>query len=117
MRPQYDPNYYGAFLLDPAGNSVESCSGFRPPGGHPIDHLWIGVRDLDVSRRFWEGVARRLGVRIADRENRFHLAGGNRSFALVHDGRPPTENLHLAFPAAEPFRLHDPDGTVVEGVS
>ncbi len=24
LRPQYDPNYYGAFILDPDGNNVEA---------------------------------------------------------------------------------------------
>ena len=24
LRPQYDPNYYGAFVLDPDGNNVEA---------------------------------------------------------------------------------------------
>jgi hypothetical protein len=24
MRPQYHPNYYGAFVLDPDGNNVEA---------------------------------------------------------------------------------------------
>src|SRR5579884_2655546 len=28
-REQYGPEYYGGFLLDPDGNSVESCTGFR----------------------------------------------------------------------------------------
>ena len=44
-RPQYQPNYYGGFLLDPDGNSVEACTGFRDSvDGPPIDHLWLGVR-------------------------------------------------------------------------
>ncbi|HEU5477393.1 MAG TPA: VOC family protein [Gaiellaceae bacterium] len=117
LRPQYDPNYYGAFLLDPDGNSVEACCGFRDEAGPPIDHLWIGVRDLEASRRFWEGLAPRLDLRVVDRErSRVQVVGRNRSFALVHDGRPPTEHLHLAFPATTAFRLSDPDGTVVEGV-
>ncbi|HJQ75309.1 MAG TPA: VOC family protein [Gaiellaceae bacterium] len=100
LRPQYHPDYYGGFLLDPDGNSVEACTGFREPGpGGMIDHLWIGVRDLVPARRFWETVAGVLGLRIGGvRETRFHVAAGNRSFALVADGRPPTENVHLAFP-------------------
>jgi catechol 2,3-dioxygenase-like lactoylglutathione lyase family enzyme len=118
LRPQYDPNYYGAFLLDPDGNSVEACCGFRAGGGPPIDHLWIGVGDLDASRRFWEELAPRLDLRVVGRESsRVQVVGRNRSFALVSDGRPPTEHLQLAFPATTPFRLSDPDGTVVEGVS
>jgi catechol 2,3-dioxygenase-like lactoylglutathione lyase family enzyme len=102
LRPQYDPNYYGGFLLDPDGNSVEACTGFRKGGDAPIDHVWIGVRNLDSSRRFWESVAPVLGLGLSDdRERRFHVYAAGRSFALVADGRPPTENVHLAFPVPD----------------
>jgi catechol 2,3-dioxygenase-like lactoylglutathione lyase family enzyme len=102
LRPQYDPNYYGAFLRDPDGNSVEFCTGFRKGGDSPIDHLWIGVSDLDESRGFWEAIAPVLGLGVSDqREERFHVYGHGRSFALVADGRPATEHLHVAFPVAD----------------
>lgn len=102
LRPQYDPNYYGGFLLDPDGNSVEACTGFRDSiGGPPIDHLWLGVRDLGASREFWETVAPALSLNVTDdRQGRFHVWAGDRSFALVADGRPPSENVHLALPVA-----------------
>ncbi len=101
LRPQYDPNYYGAFLLDPDGNSVESCTGFRTGGDPPIDHLWIGVHDLGESLRFWEAVAPALGLSVGEpHEDHFHIYSGDRSSALVADGRPPTEHVHLAFPVA-----------------
>jgi len=102
LRPQYDRNYYGAFLLDPDGNSVEACCGFRKGGDAPIDHLWIGVADLDESRRFWEVVAPVLGLGITEpREQRFHLYARHRSSALVADGRPPTQHVHIAFPVPD----------------
>lgn len=102
-RPQYHPDYYGGFLLDPDGNSVEACTGFREDaGGPPIDHFWLGVRDLAASRRFWETVAPVLWLNVTgDREGRFHVWAGDRSFALVADRRPPTEHVHLAFPVAD----------------
>jgi catechol 2,3-dioxygenase-like lactoylglutathione lyase family enzyme len=101
LRPQYHPNYYGGFLLDPDGNSVEACTGFRESDWPPVDHLWIGVRDLAASRRFWEVVAAALGLNVTgDKEGRFHVWRDDRSFALLADGRPPTENVHLAFPVA-----------------
>jgi catechol 2,3-dioxygenase-like lactoylglutathione lyase family enzyme len=96
LRPQYDPSYYGAFLLDPDGNSVEACTGFRERDTSPIDHLWIGVADLAASRRFWEGVVSGSGLRIVEREGRFHVAGSDRSLAVVADGRPATENVAIA---------------------
>lgn len=102
LRPLYDPNYYGAFLLDPDGNSVEACTGFRKGGDSPIDHVWIGVPDLAAVRRFWETIAPTLGLDVSEpREERFHVYGKGRSFALVADGRPATEHVHLAFPVAD----------------
>jgi catechol 2,3-dioxygenase-like lactoylglutathione lyase family enzyme len=103
LRPMYDPNYYGGFLLDPDGNSVEACTGFRQyVDGPPIDHLWLGVRDLASSRRFWESMAPVLSLNVSDdRENQFHVWAGDRSLALVADGRPPTEHVHLAFPVPD----------------
>ena len=100
LRPEYHPNYYGAFLLDPDGNSVESCTGFRNEAGGPaIDHLWLGVSDLGASRRFWETVAPTLLLNVSDdRGDRFHVSASDRSFALVADGRAQTESVHLAFP-------------------
>ena len=106
-RPQYSADYYGAFLLDPGGNSIEKVHhGDSRPG--LVDHLWIGVADLRAQLRFWETVAPVLGFRIKTTpEERFHVAAADGSFALVADGRPPTENVQLAFPVAD-------DATVAE---
>ena len=103
-RPQYAPDYYGAFLLDPDGNSVEAVH--RPPrteSGPWIDHLWLGVADLDASRRFWETVAPVLDLRVGegDLPGYVFVARGGRHFALIADGRPAAEHLHLAFPVAD----------------
>ena len=54
-RPVYGPDYYGGFLLDPDGNSVEAVHAARErsvPDGR-IDHLWLRVRDPQASRRFY----------------------------------------------------------------
>jgi predicted lactoylglutathione lyase len=98
-RPQYTETYYGGFLLDPDGNSAEAIHTEEPrPGDNYVDHMWIGVSDLEATKRFYETIAPVVGVRIAHtRQERFHVVGKGRSFALVHDGRPPTESLHLAF--------------------
>lgn len=102
LRPQYHTNYYGSFLLDPDDNSVEAVHRpERTESGPWIDHLWLGVADLEASRRFWETVVPVLGLGTGARERLFIVGGNNRRhFALVADGRPPTENLHLAFPVA-----------------
>ena len=43
----YGPDYYGAFILDPAGNSVEAVNNGprRQPG--VIDHLWLRTSSLE----------------------------------------------------------------------
>jgi catechol 2,3-dioxygenase-like lactoylglutathione lyase family enzyme len=104
LRPQYRPDYYGGFLLDPDGNSVEAV--YRPgrtETGSPIDHLWLGVDDLEASRRFYEAIAPILGLQVEDSrlEGMVAVARDRRHLMLVADGRPPLENLHFAFPATD----------------
>ncbi len=65
LRPRYRDDYYGGFLRDPDGNSVEAVHhGDVRPGG--IDHLWVRVADLDASRRFYEVAAPHAGIRLVD---------------------------------------------------
>jgi catechol 2,3-dioxygenase-like lactoylglutathione lyase family enzyme len=103
-RTQYGPSYYGGFLLDPDGNSVEAVHSDREnpvPNGR-VDHLWIRVRDLQASRRFYTTIAPHAGLRLAhDDPGRVQLSGSDYSFSLVRDERPFTEHVHLAFPALE----------------
>ena len=99
-RPQYRDDYYGAFLLDPDGNSAEAVhhGALREGGG--IDHLWIRVADVAASRRFYETVAPHAGFRLKhDTPERAQFVGETGSFSVV--AGPPAENVHLAFPAAE----------------
>ncbi|MDX6507897.1 MAG: hypothetical protein QOG06_2541, partial [Gaiellaceae bacterium] len=95
-------SYYGAFVRDPDGNSVEAVHHGEPrTGENRLDHLWIRVRDLVESRLFYETVAPAVGLRVQDGDaNRFHVTSGGRSFALVRDD-PVTENVHVAFPASD----------------
>jgi catechol 2,3-dioxygenase-like lactoylglutathione lyase family enzyme len=100
VRPEYGPEYYGAFLRDPDGNSVEAVyHGREREPGFLIDHLWIGVADLDEAKRFWRAVSPVLGLAIKnERPERFHVAADqvDRASAFVADGREPTRNVHLA---------------------
>ena len=109
-RTQYGPTYYGGFLLDPDGNSVEAVHSEREdaaPDGR-VDHLWIRVRDPQASRRFYETIAPYAGLRLArDLPDRVRFSGTDYSLSLVRDERPLTEHVHLAFPA-------DDDATVRE---
>jgi catechol 2,3-dioxygenase-like lactoylglutathione lyase family enzyme len=121
-RPQYSTDYYGAFLLDPDGNSVEAVHhGSALVGDGIVDHLWIRVGDLAAAHGFWTRVAGLLGLRFtSELAERFHLAARGRSFALVSDGRARSEHVHLVFPlpAGVPgFTLLDPDGNTIEAVA
>jgi catechol 2,3-dioxygenase-like lactoylglutathione lyase family enzyme len=107
-RTVYGPDYYGAFLLDPDGNSVEAVhtGRERPVADGRIDHLWLRVRDPQASLRFYTTIAPYADLRLAhDAPDRVRLSGPDFSFSLVHDERPLTEHVHLAFPA-------DDDATV-----
>jgi catechol 2,3-dioxygenase-like lactoylglutathione lyase family enzyme len=100
-RPQYGPEYYGGFVRDPDGNSAEVVHNGPKPADGLIDHLWVGVADLEAQRRFYATIGPAVGIEIySELDDRFHVRGRNRSFALVADGREPTRNLHLAFPVA-----------------
>jgi catechol 2,3-dioxygenase-like lactoylglutathione lyase family enzyme len=108
-REQYRPGYYGGFVLDPDGNSVEAVykDNLRKDGGC-IDHLWLRVRDVDASVGFYETIAPVLGFRLQLREHGWvHFRGGVASFTLTSPesdwsvARPLTENVHLAFPAPD----------------
>lgn len=103
-RTQYGATYYGGFLLDPDGNSVEAVHGARENAvtAGRIDHLWIRVRDPEASRRFYETIAPYAGLRLT-RSDPAHvrLSGPDYSFSLVRDGGPLTEHVHLAFSARE----------------
>jgi catechol 2,3-dioxygenase-like lactoylglutathione lyase family enzyme len=103
-RPVYGPDYYGAFLLDPDGNSAEAVHTERanPVPDGSIDHLWLRVRDVAASRRFYATIAPHAGLRIGvDEPGRVQLVGADFSFSLVADGRPRTEHVHIAFSAGD----------------
>jgi catechol 2,3-dioxygenase-like lactoylglutathione lyase family enzyme len=123
-RPVHGPGYYGGFLLDPDGNSVEAVHAAHAAhavhGAHEgpaaregpapdgcVDHVWLRVRDPQASRRFYATVvAPHAGLRLAhDEPDRVQFSGPDFSFSLVRDARPLTEHVHLAFPA-------DADATV-----
>jgi catechol 2,3-dioxygenase-like lactoylglutathione lyase family enzyme len=99
-RPQYGDDYYGAFLLDPDGNSAEAVHHGSVRERATIDHLWIRVADVAASKRFYEAVAPHAGFRLKhDTADRAQFVGESGSFSVVAGGS--TEELHMAFPADE----------------
>ncbi len=104
-RPEYGGDYYGAFLLDPDGNSAEAVhhESLREDG--TIDHLWIRVTDVAAAKAFYELVAPHAGFRLRkDTPERAQFAGSSGSFSLVRG--VPTEHVHLAFPVNENGVVH-----------
>ena len=100
-RPEYGPDYYGGFLLDPDGNSAEAVNldDERAPG--QIDHVWIRVADLAAARRFYVAIAPHSGFAAhEDEPGRAHFRGPGATFSLVAGGSR-TRNVHLAFPAVD----------------
>ena len=96
-RPQYRADYYGAFLLDPDGNSVESVHHAGTGEAGVIDHLWIRVADLAANVAFYEAIAEYSGMpTLWEHPGRVHFGRMGGHFALVDD-EPHTQNLHLAF--------------------
>jgi catechol 2,3-dioxygenase-like lactoylglutathione lyase family enzyme len=95
-RPQYRDDYYGGFLRDPDGNSVEAVytGNAREPGA--IDHLWLRTRDVAAIRRFYVATGHRIGV---DEPDHLQIVTANGSVSYVA-GEPPTEHVHIAFGTA-----------------
>jgi catechol 2,3-dioxygenase-like lactoylglutathione lyase family enzyme len=107
-RSLYSSGYYGAFVRDPDGNSAEAVVHDSTRRGGNVDHLWVGVRDLDAASAFYSTVARHTGLRDGRRwEGGCQLRGAWATMALVADGRPATENLHIAFPAPDARTVED----------
>jgi catechol 2,3-dioxygenase-like lactoylglutathione lyase family enzyme len=98
-RPQYRRDYYGAFLLDPDGNSIEAVHHGAIRGGG-IDHLWMRVANVAASRRFYERIAPHTGFALSRAApDQVQFVGPESSFTL-RQGRP-SENVHIAFPASD----------------
>jgi catechol 2,3-dioxygenase-like lactoylglutathione lyase family enzyme len=104
LRGKYHADYYGAFVRDRDGNSLEAVHQGKQPAVM-IDHVFLGVADLHRSRSFYESVLRPLGHGIWRKGNEpdgdewvaFGVCGA--SLWLVD--RASTENLHIAFAAAD----------------
>jgi catechol 2,3-dioxygenase-like lactoylglutathione lyase family enzyme len=105
-RPIYGDDYYGGFLLDPDGNSVEAVH-FEGSLTGAIDHLWIRVADVEASKRFYETIAPHAPIRLTtDTPERAQFTGEPGSFSVL-SGDHVTENLHMAFPASENQAVDD----------
>jgi predicted lactoylglutathione lyase len=96
-RPQYREDYYGGFLRDPDGNSVEAVylgKEDRKPGD--IDHLWLRTGDVAAIKAFYLAAGHEIGV---DEPDHVQIVTDGASVSYV-TGEPVTEHVHIAFSAA-----------------
>jgi len=100
LRPEYSPDYYGGFLLDPDGNSIEAVTHDREKVPGSIDHIWLRVADVAASKRFYALLTPFTGFELRyDRPERASFSVPTSGFSLA--AGEPSENVHLAFPAPE----------------
>ncbi len=92
-RPQYREDYYGGFLRDPDGNSVEAVFTGHDRQTGAIDHLWLRTRDVAAIRRFYVATGYEIGV---DQPDHVQIVTANGTVSYVA-GEPQSEHVHLAF--------------------
>ena len=97
-RPQYGPDYYGGFLLDPDGNSAEAVHHGSVRRDGVVDHLWMRVADVAASRAFYARVAPFGNFSLRrDLPERAQFVGASGTFSVV--AGTPSEHVHIAFEA------------------
>jgi catechol 2,3-dioxygenase-like lactoylglutathione lyase family enzyme len=95
-RPEYTETYYGGFVLDPDGNSVEAVHHYRSRTGE-IDHVWLRTTDVATVRDFYETIASAVGIELVrEQPDLVRYSDGAGSFTFIL-GDEPTEHVHLAF--------------------
>jgi catechol 2,3-dioxygenase-like lactoylglutathione lyase family enzyme len=95
-RPEYTETYYGAFVLDPDGNSIEAVHHYRSRTGN-YDHVWLRTADLAATKAFYEMIAPAVGIELVrETPELVRFSDGDGSFTFVAGGEP-TKNVHLAF--------------------
>jgi catechol 2,3-dioxygenase-like lactoylglutathione lyase family enzyme len=99
-RPQYDDTYYGAFLLDPDGNSAEAVHHASVHEHGRVDHVWMRVADVAAAKRFYDTLTPSTGFEVeVDKPAQASFRGPGAGFTVV--AGPPTEHAHIAFPARD----------------
>ena len=103
-REIYGPDYYGGFLFDPDGNSLEAVhdSDAHPVPVGRVDHLWLRVGDPQQSQHFYETIAPHAGCASSARAQ---TECNSAARTTVRDEQAASEHVHLAFAA-------DADATV-----
>jgi catechol 2,3-dioxygenase-like lactoylglutathione lyase family enzyme len=109
LREKYRTGYYGAFVLDPDGNSIEAVhkENVRTDGGC-IDHVWLRVRDVAASRAFYDTIAAVLAFQLRSEGTTYaHFRADMGGLTVTSPdeswsaARPLSKSVHLAFPAPD----------------
>ncbi len=112
-RPQYHEDYYGGFLLDPDGNSVEAVYTSRERRTGAIHHLWLRTRDVAAIRRFYVATGHELGVDTDEAVDAFHRAAIDAGY--TDNGAPGERSAY--HPGYYGAFVLDPDGHNIEAVN
>lgn len=98
----YTDTYYGGFLLDPDGNSVEAVHRDDGRTDGNVDHIWFRVADVAAARDFYAAASAHAPFRLnrdtPERAAFTRVGPGGGDFSAVAGDRV-TSGLHVAYRA------------------
>src|SRR5262249_46290389 len=99
-RPRYGPDYYGGFLRDPDGNSVEAVTSQKTDReAGAIHQSRLRSPNLQAAKAFYETIGPFAGLGLGDDEpDRVQFITDRATLSFV-TGEPATEHVHIAFSA------------------
>ncbi|MGK2956678.1 MAG: hypothetical protein ACSLFI_13550 [Solirubrobacterales bacterium] len=105
-RSVYSPGYHGGFVLDPAGNSLESVNHEAGRQTGRIDHVWIRVPDIEAARPRFAALAEGHGVSVTkDQPGWLMFSSETGSLSLRQDGQPETRSVRFVFSGGPEIEL------------
>lgn len=110
-RPEYRDDYYGAFLRDRDGLSIEAVHHgmAREPGR--VDHVWLRVPDLGAVREAHVRLAARAGLEVGvDEPDLLRVRGAAGSYTVV-EGDEAARHVHATFDTGLGADLAAPDAS------
>ena len=94
----YTEDYYGAFLLDEAGNNFEAVHRPNMRQGGIIDHIGMRVEDVAASTAFYRTVGEAVGFGlIRESPESAMFASPTGAILSISKDEYVTKNLHIAF--------------------